>query len=67
MERKNAWLTYTDADKAALEAVSARYTDYLSKGKTERECVKLAIAMAEEEDIISTVTVSPDDDDVIEL
>ena len=48
MERKNAWLTYNEADKAALEAVSARYTDYLSRGKTERECVTLAIAMAEE-------------------
>ena len=53
MERKNAWLTYTDADKAALEAVSARYTDYLSKGKTERECTTLCAAEAEKRGYIN--------------
>ena len=47
MEMKNAWKTYSEADKAALEAVAERYRDYLSKGKTERECVNLAINMAE--------------------
>jgi len=48
MERKNAWTTYTECDKEQLNAVAARYIDYLSCGKTERECVTLAVKMAEE-------------------
>lgn len=47
MEYKNAWTTYDEAEKNALEALSARYMDYLSRGKTERECVKLSTALAE--------------------
>jgi len=47
MEYKNAWTTYDESEKKALESLSARYMDFLSKGKTERECVKLGIEMAE--------------------
>lgn len=47
MEWKNAWITYSEADMTALEGVAARYRDYLSKGKTERECVTVAVELAE--------------------
>ena len=47
MEWKNAWTTYTDADREALEAISVRYRDYLTNGKTERECTTLGIELAE--------------------
>ena len=47
MDRKNAWSSYSDTDKQALEAISARYIDYISRAKTERECVKVAIELAE--------------------
>ena len=37
MERKNAWLSYNECDKAAVEAVAKRYCAFLDAGKTERE------------------------------
>lgn len=48
MKNDNLWLVYTEEDKKKMEEVCARYKMCLDKGKTERECVKLAIAMAEE-------------------
>lgn len=47
IERPNAWTTYTDADKQALESLSCGYIDFLNKGKTERECVAETIKQAE--------------------
>ncbi len=47
MERKNAWSTYTKTDLKKLEDVSLRYRAFLDAGKTERECVSAAIALAE--------------------
>lgn len=47
MEFKNAWTTYSDADREALEGIAVRYRDYLSNGKTERECVNIAVELAE--------------------
>ncbi|MBQ3080687.1 MAG: aminopeptidase [Clostridia bacterium] len=47
MEHKNAWLTYDEAALTALENVSARYKAFLDAGKTERECVKETIRLAE--------------------
>ncbi len=38
MEPKNAWLTYSEADLADVEMLSARYRAFLDAGKTEREC-----------------------------
>lgn len=38
MEPKNAWLTYSQADLDAVEALAARYRAFLDAGKTEREC-----------------------------
>ncbi|MDO4942882.1 MAG: aminopeptidase, partial [Lachnospiraceae bacterium] len=48
MERKNAWLTYDEAQLEELRSLNEGYKDFLSKGKTERECVEIAVRMAEE-------------------
>jgi len=47
MERKNAWLQYTEEEKEAIHKLGEQYKDFLNKGKTERECVKEAIILAE--------------------
>ena len=39
MNRENAWTTYEEADIKALEGLCKEYKDFLSNGKTERECV----------------------------
>ncbi|MBR3928673.1 MAG: aminopeptidase [Clostridia bacterium] len=46
MERKNAWLSYNECDKAAVEAVAKRYCAFLDAGKTERECATEAVRLA---------------------
>ena len=46
MERKNAWLSYDEAAKKQLMDLGEKYRLFLSRGKTERECVKLAVAEA---------------------
>lgn len=48
MERKNMWKQYTAEQLNEAEEVSKRYKDCLDAGKTERECVSLAVSMAEE-------------------
>ncbi len=47
MERKNAWKSYSDAEKKELESINANYRACLNAGKTERECVRLTMALAE--------------------
>lgn len=47
MERKNAWKEYTEAEVSELEKLNESYRKFLDAGKTERECVKQAVAMAE--------------------
>ena len=47
MERKNAWKEYTEAENSELEKLNESYRKFLDAGKTERECVKQAVAMAE--------------------
>ncbi len=47
MEKVNVWTLYTDAQLAELEKLNAEYIEFLSKGKTERECTKLSVEMAE--------------------
>ena len=47
MERKKAWTTYDEKHLDALEAVSRRYRAFLDAGKTERECVREAVKLAE--------------------
>ena len=47
MIHDNAWNIYNDADLARLESLSNDYINFLSDGKTERECTDLLVAMAE--------------------
>ena len=46
MNRANAWTTYEEADIKALEGLCKEYKDFLSNGKTERECVAQSIELA---------------------
>lgn len=48
MERTNVWTKYTEAELKELNCVSEKYKACLDAGKTERECVKIAVQMAEE-------------------
>ncbi|NLL92711.1 MAG: aminopeptidase [Clostridiales bacterium] len=48
MERANAWKSYNTKQLRELENLSKDYRDFLDCGKTERECVKKSIAIAEE-------------------
>lgn len=47
MEKKTLWETYSQAQFAEMNAVNKRYIDCMDAGKTERECVRLSIDMAE--------------------
>ncbi len=47
MERKNAWKSYTEEELSAVEKMAVAYRRFLDAGKTERECVKQAVALAE--------------------
>ncbi|MBE5945668.1 MAG: aminopeptidase [Lachnospiraceae bacterium] len=49
MERKNAWTTYNKKQINELEKVCKGYQDFLDKGKTERECVKVIIDLAKKQ------------------
>ena len=48
MERSNVGSSYNDDQLTELEHISALYKKCLDEGKTERECVKIAVRMAEE-------------------
>ena len=43
MERRNAWKTYTPEQLKELDQINDRYKTCLDEGKTERECVRLAV------------------------
>ena len=43
MERENAWKTYGKKEIEELEKLNRDYIEFLSTGKTERECVKANI------------------------
>ncbi len=47
MERKNVWTTYDEEKLQELEKINADYRACLDAGKTERECVELAVARAQ--------------------
>lgn len=47
MERKNCFTYYDEKEKLQLENTCNLYMDFLSRCKTERECVKEIVAMAE--------------------
>ena len=46
---KSPWLSYTDGDKSAMEALAKGYIDFLSRCKTERESVEEIVKQAESE------------------
>lgn len=46
MERKIAWEKYSQEEMEKVFAFAENYRQFLSLGKTERECVKLAVAEA---------------------
>lgn len=48
MKDKNAWNSYSPAELEALDKLSKGYIDFISEGKTERECADLLVKMAEE-------------------
>ena len=47
MERKNVWNSYDSAQLEALETLAREYRAFLDAGKTERECVREAVRLAE--------------------
>lgn len=47
MERENAWNKYSGEELTELEKVNDEYRKFLDKGKTERECVREIMKMAE--------------------
>lgn len=48
MKKDNLWTGYTQDDKNKINTICERYKKCLDAGKTERECVTLAVKMAEE-------------------
>lgn len=46
MERKIAWNEYDKKELQECNALNKEYRDFLDEGKTERECVKVAVRMA---------------------
>ena len=48
MKKNNLWLKYTKEDQKKADEVCERYKSCLDRGKTERECVALAVEMAKE-------------------
>ena len=47
MERKNIWTEYTPQQLSELNVLNENYKRYLSIGKTERECIRESVAMAQ--------------------
>ena len=48
MEEKNLWNSYGEEQLKELHEINEKYKDCLDKGKTERECIALAVEMAKE-------------------
>ncbi|MCQ2538535.1 MAG: aminopeptidase [Lachnospiraceae bacterium] len=46
-KKENAWLTYSDATRKKLEKLTTDYKAFISKCKTERECVAESVAILE--------------------
>ena len=53
MERRNAWLSYSEADEKEIEALAEAYKSFLDNGKTERECVDRTIEEARAKGYVS--------------
>lgn len=48
MDRKSVWEKYDEKDREKLAILSKKYIDFLSVGKTERECTKEIVRQAKE-------------------
>ena len=48
MDRKSVWSSYTPEALEELQNLNEKYKDFLTKGKTERECVRYALDLATE-------------------
>ena len=46
METENIWKKYSDVQRNEIESFAKDYMDFLSKSKTERECVQQAVSAA---------------------
>ena len=53
MERRNVWLSYTEAEEKEMEKTVSMYRHFLDVGKTERECVTEIIRQAREAGYVS--------------
>jgi aspartyl aminopeptidase len=53
MERPNAWKTYKKTELKKLETVANEYRAFIDGGKTERECVNLAVRSLEKAGYVS--------------
>ena len=49
MDRNSAWGEYTPQALTELNELNEKYKEFLTRGKTERECVRLAVDMAREQ------------------
>ncbi len=47
MERVSAWKKYKNKQLKEIESLAKAYKDFLNEGKTERECTKISVEMAE--------------------
>ena len=48
MYSKNVWKTYSNDELEKVMSFAEGYKKFISQGKTERECVRLAVKEAEE-------------------
>lgn len=53
MRRTDTWNTYTDAQIQELESLASDYKAFLDTGKTERECVRETVRLAEQNGYVS--------------
>lgn len=58
MKRKNAWTTYDEKQLTKLEKLCKNYIKFLDQGKTERECVKQIVKLAQEHGYVDLTEVT---------
>lgn len=58
MKRKNAWTTYDEKQLTKLEKLCKNYIKFLDQGKTERECVKQIVKLAQEHGYVELTEVT---------
>lgn len=53
MEDKTLWEKYDEEERKEMENTAAWYTECLNEGKTERECTRLSVKLAQEKGYVS--------------